>query len=108
MVATPVPGDFQKLTSFGPLDNVLNTLVPTGKDVDGKVISAKVDTAKNAYIIEYLITSKGIERHLLTVFSLQPGRWLLTMTGTAKEANWKEREADIRKAVDSYSIRLMD
>jgi len=31
MVSTPIAGDYKKLTSFGTMDTVMNTLVPNGK-----------------------------------------------------------------------------
>lgn len=109
MVVTPVPGDFQKLTSFGSLDNILGTMIPRGqKDVDGKVISTRTDTEKNAYVVEYTITSNGVQRHLLTVFSLQPGRYLLTLTGQAKEDNWAARAATLKAVADSFVLTKLD
>lgn len=151
MVATPVPGDFQKLTSFGTMDNVLvrsschsvsaylcpervdpltdlfrtahssaslpmffvsreqDTLVPKGrKGIDGQVISTRVDSSKNAYVIEYTITSAGVARHLITVFSLQPGRYLLTLTGQAKEENWAKNEAVLKSIADSFVLNKFD
>ena len=66
------------------------------------MLSTRTDTANNAYVIEYSINSRGEKRHLLTVFSLQPGRFLVTLTGQAKEENWGSREKDIRKVVETY------
>lgn len=109
MVETPIPGDFQKLTSFGTLDNVLDTLVPRGKvGVDGAVISSIVDAKKNAYVVEYTIAARGVERHLVTVFALQPGRFLLTLTGQAKSENWPKQEAIMRAVTDSFALKILD
>lgn len=78
------------------------------KDLEGTLISSVLDTSKNAYIVEYTVTSRGVKRHLLTVFSLQPGRFLLTLTGQAQEENWPAVESLMRSVVDSYKIKLMD
>lgn len=86
-----------------------NTIIPSGrKDVDGKVISTRLDSDKNAYIIEYTITSSGVQRHLLTVFSLQPGRYVLTLTGQAREDNWAAREPVMRAVTDSFILNKFD
>ncbi|PXF47117.1 hypothetical protein BWQ96_03059 [Gracilariopsis chorda] len=100
---------FKKLTSFGTLENVLQTIVPKrGKDIEGDLISTRTDTEKNAYVIEYTITSKGVKRHLLTVFSLQPGRYLLTLTGQALEDNWASSEPVLRAVTESYKLRILN
>lgn len=84
-----------------------NTIVPPKKkDIEGELISSTTDTAKNAYIFEYTVNSKGVKRHLLTVFSLQPGQSLLTLTGQAKEDTWPEVEPVIRAVIDSYALNL--
>lgn len=108
MVSTPIPGDYQKLTSFGNLDNVVNTLVPRkGKDIDGRVIATRVDTENNAYVIEYAIESMGVKRHLLTVFALQPGKWLLTLTAQAREENWGKRGELFKAVADSFQLGVV-
>lgn len=107
VVTTPVPGDFQKLTSFGGLDNVIATLVPReGKDIGGRLIQSRLDSTNNAYVIEYAISSRGVDRHLLTVFALQPGRYLVTLTGQAKENNWGRREGVLRAVTDSFHLDI--
>lgn len=72
------------------------------------MISTTTDAGKNAYVIEYTITSKGTKRHLLTVFSLQPGRYLITLTGQALEDNWASSEAVLRAVADSYKLKFLD
>ncbi|CAN8074044.1 unnamed protein product [Agarophyton chilense] len=109
MVVTPVSGDFRKLTSFGTVDNVLQTIIPkSGKDIEGSLIGYEDAPDKNAYVFEYTITSQGVKRHLLTLFSLQPGKYLLTLTGQAKEDNWKANEPVMRAVIDSYKLQIMD
>lgn len=84
-------------------------MVPRGrKDIDGKVISTRVDSEKNAYVVEYTITASGVQRHLLTVFSLQPGRYVLTLTGQAREENWAAREPVITAVTDSFILNKLD
>lgn len=111
MVATSVAGDYKKLTSFGTMDTVINTLVPDGRGgVYGELISAVQDTAKNAYVVEYTITPSkfAIKRHLITVFSLQPGRFILTLTGQTTDDRWKDEEALLRSVAESYKIQLFE
>lgn len=112
MVSTPIGGDYKKLTSFGTMDTVLNTLVPSDKKsgVIGEVIAADLNTKMNAYVCEYTITpGTGKEkRHLLTVFSLQPGRFIITLTAQTKEDNWENNSPLLRRVADSYRIKIMD
>lgn len=98
--------DFFHFYAFAYLQD---TIIPRkGKDLDGELISVNMDTKKNAYVIEYTVTSKGVQRHLLTVFSLQPGRQLISLTGQAKADNWGAREAVIRAVADSYVLTPLD
>lgn len=73
----------------------------------GKVISSKIDLQNNAYVIEYTIESKGVNRHLLTVFSLQAGRYLVTLTAQAQVQNWENREAVFRDVIRSFKLRAL-
>lgn len=79
-------------------------MVPKGKDIDGEVLSTSTDSKNNAYLIEYTVNSKGVKRHLFTVFSLQPGQYLITLTGQTREENWQEREPVIKAVAKSYSL----
>jgi PsbP len=109
MVQTPIQGDFQKLTSFGTVDTVLETVVP--KAVPGnKVIKVEKSPKNNAYIIEYLLKPSGSAplRHLITVFSLQPGLYLCTATVQATEEHWPAKEKMFREVIDSYKLKLRD
>lgn len=79
---------------------------PTKKDIVGELISARMDSEKNAYIIEYTVTTKGVTRHLLTVFSLQPSTCLNTLTGQATAELWPKVESEIRAVADSYVLKI--
>jgi len=112
MVSTPIAGDYKKLTSFGTMDTVLNTLVPSDKKsgVSGEIITAELNSKMNAYVCEYTITpgADKEKRHLLTVFSLQPGRFIITLTAQTKEDDWEKNSALFRRVADSYRIKIMD
>ncbi len=85
--------------------------MPDGQGgVQGKLISAELDTKKNAYVVEYTITPSENEpsRHLLTVFSLQPGRYILTLTAQTTEDLWAQEEPLLRRVTDSYQIKLLE
>lgn len=84
-------------------------MIPRGqKGIEGKLISSRVDSEKNAYVIEYTITTSGVQRHLLTVFSLQPGRYLLALTGQALEDKWAARAPVMRAVADSFVLKKLD
>lgn len=86
-------------------------LVPTGeKGVSGDVIAARLDSGKNAYVVEYTLKvgEDAPVRHLLTVFSLQPGRYLLTLTGQTTEDLWAKEKDTLRAVADSYKLRYLD
>jgi len=88
IVATPIASDFQKLTSFGTIDAVANTIIPPGKGLNGKMIRAdstkvEVDGSKQlAYVFEYELkpSSNKEMRHLWTLFCLRPGQNIITIT----------------------------
>lgn len=104
-VGTPISADFRKLGSFGGAESVANTLVP--KDSGGKVLGVKEDTERNAYIVYYRLKKGGDDgswMRLLTVFSLIPSRYIVTVTAQAREDKWGEVEEDMRKCVDSFRL----
>jgi PsbP len=106
MVETGVQSDFQKLTSFGSVDNFLTTVVPTSV-AGNKVLSVTEDTQKNAYVIEYILKPPGSApaRHLITVFSLQPGQYLFTLTGQSKEENWNAKKDALLATAQSFTLK---
>lgn len=81
---------------------------PKKKDVEGNLIKSRTDDENKAYIVEYTVTSRGVKRHLLTVFSLQPSRYLITLTAQAREENWPEAEPVVRAVLDSYKLNVLD
>jgi hypothetical protein len=109
MVQTPIRGDFQVLTSFGTVDTVLETIVPRAV-AGNKVIRVDKSPEDNAYVIEYQLKPAGDAplRHLITIFSLQPGRYLCTATVQAREENWAGKEQMFRAVVGSYALKLRD
>lgn len=105
MVTTPVPGDFAKISSFGTIDGVMSTIIPPKKnDIEGELVSSKIDSMRNAYVYEYTITQKGVKRHLYTIFSLNAGKYLNTLTGQSKEEVWSEVEPMIKAVADSFQV----
>lgn len=84
--------------------------MPSGKGVEGEVISAQLDAVKNAYVIEYTITPSKDDatRHLITVFSLQPGRFLLTLTAQTTQDMWSKEQDLLRRIADSYQIKYLE
>lgn len=106
VVATGVSSDFTTLTSFGSVDNVAKTILGTsGKGVDAQMVSVAKRPADNAYVFEYTMKVKdGPMRRLLTVFSLQPGQSIITLTAQAREEEWPSVESELRAAIDSYRL----
>jgi len=100
-IATPIPGDFQKLTSFGSVDNVANTILP--KEVSGKM--NKVTARPDTYIFDYQIKPPNQpEKHLITLFTIRPGQYIVTLTAQANAENFAAQETQIRSIVDSFSL----
>lgn len=110
VVATGVTSDFTALTSFGSVDNVAKTILgSSGKGVDSEMVAVAKRPADNAYVFEYKMRVRdGPTRRLLTVFSLQPGRWIITLTAQAREEEWPDVERELRAAVDSYRLLQVD
>ena len=83
--------------------------MPDQDGIKGEVIAASQDSSKNAYIVEYTLQPKDLEkRHLLTVFSLQPGRFLLTLTTQTSEDRWQQESDLFKQIVASYKLKLRD
>jgi len=73
-------------------------------------LNGELNSKMNAYVCEYTITpgADKEKRHLLTVFSLQPGRFIITLTAQTKEDDWEKNSALFRRVADSYRIKIMD
>ena len=106
VVATGVSSDFTQLTSFGSVDNVAKTILGGGgKGVTAEMLAVDKRPADNAYVFEYKMQIKdGPTRRLLTVFSLQPGSWIITLTAQAREEEWPSVEKELRAAINSYKL----
>ena len=99
-VATPIPGDFQKLTSFGTIDAVADTILPPNRGLDGKMISSSTvpisveGSQGSAYLFDYEIQPPGTtmnRRHLWTLFSLKPGQWIVSVTAQSDAGSSSEK-----------------
>jgi len=101
-----VSSDFTQLTSFGSVDNVAKTILGGGgKGVTAEMLAVDKRPADNAYVFEYTMRIKdGPTRRLLTVFSLQPGSWIITLTAQAREEEWPSVEKELRAAINSYKL----
>lgn len=102
----PVQADYQKLTSFGSLENVLENLVPS-RVAGNAVLSATLDPKKNAYLIEYKMQPRGSAglKHLYTVFSLKPGEAIITITAQTADANWENMRDTFLAVANSYELK---
>lgn len=109
LVETPVQGDFQKLSSFGSVDRLLDNIAPRNVP-ENKVFSVKNDLKNNAYVIDYQLKPPGNRsvQHLLTVFSLKPGTYIVTLTCQTSESNWTTKQEELRKVIDSFHLNLDD
>ena len=84
---------------------ISRTLAP--KDNGGEVLGAKEDGKKNALVVSYRLRKgrkDGEVVRLLTVFSLIPSRYIVTLTGQADDKNWKDVEDDIWRCLNSYQL----
>lgn len=101
-IATPIPGDYQKLTSFGTVDNVSKTLLPEG--VNGKMNN--IDTKPSRYIFDYSITPPNQpEKRLLTLFTIRPGQYIVTVTAQCNAENFANEEPQLRQIITSFAMR---
>eukprot|EP00181_Compsopogon_caeruleus_P000331 CAMPEP_0184689658 /NCGR_PEP_ID=MMETSP0312-20130426/30779_1 /TAXON_ID=31354 /ORGANISM="Compsopogon coeruleus, Strain SAG 36.94" /LENGTH=209 /DNA_ID=CAMNT_0027147035 /DNA_START=203 /DNA_END=832 /DNA_ORIENTATION=- len=104
VTATGIPNDFQRLTSFGPVDNVVSSIIPNKKELDGKMLS--ISTEANQYLFEYQLrpNEKSDLRHLYSVWVLVPGTRLVTLTAQCLDSQFPEYEATFRKIIDSFHV----
>jgi PsbP len=109
MVTTPVASDFQRLTSFGPVETVVNTVVPPNV-AGNKLIAVTNDAGNNAYVFDYELKPSGDKdlRRLRTVFSLQPGQNLCTLTAQATADRWDGVKDVLVGVTDSYRLKIQN
>eukprot|EP00182_Erythrolobus_australicus_P006511 CAMPEP_0185837222 /NCGR_PEP_ID=MMETSP1353-20130828/11024_1 /TAXON_ID=1077150 /ORGANISM="Erythrolobus australicus, Strain CCMP3124" /LENGTH=314 /DNA_ID=CAMNT_0028536115 /DNA_START=74 /DNA_END=1015 /DNA_ORIENTATION=+ len=109
VVTSPIPADFQKLTSFGSIENVADLIVPQDKALGGRMIRADTrrvafeDGRELAYAFEYELrpTKTQPVKHLWTLFAIRPGQYVLTVTAQCPLGS--PLEAEVRKAFDSVA-----
>ena len=101
IVATPIPADFTRLTSFGDLNSYL---VPRGEGIETEVLSQS--SKGESMTIEYVSMKKpeDIKRHVVTVFALRPAESVIGLTAQALEADFAGDKAQIDAAVKSFKV----
>jgi len=100
-VATPIAGDYQRLTSFGGVDAVAKTILPN--QVTGRMNN--IDTKPDRYIFDYNISPpNNPEKHLLTLFTMRPGRCIVTVTAQCDEKNFAAAEPEMRSVIKSFVL----
>eukprot|EP00188_Purpureofilum_apyrenoidigerum_P001283 Plantae.Rhodophyta-Purpureofilum_apyrenoidigerum.ctg16890.p1 GENE.Plantae.Rhodophyta-Purpureofilum_apyrenoidigerum.ctg16890~~Plantae.Rhodophyta-Purpureofilum_apyrenoidigerum.ctg16890.p1 ORF type:complete len:198 (+),score=30.42 Plantae.Rhodophyta-Purpureofilum_apyrenoidigerum.ctg16890:136-729(+) len=101
-VATPIAGDYQRLTSFGGVDTVAKTILPN--QVNGKMNN--IDTKPDRYIFDYNITPpNNTEKHLITLFTMRPGKCIVTITAQCDEKNFANLEPEMRSVIKSFVLQ---
>lgn len=112
---TPLAADYTGLGSFGTIDKVANTILPSCNivggechvetdGIEGKLIDQKA--VKGNYIYDYTITQTTAKRHLRTVFSVQleegRGKNIVTLTTQCLEPRYAEVGPAMSKIIDSF------
>ena len=111
LLYTPLAPDYTSLGSFGNIDYVATTVLPTcGGDrnscslavdgIEGTMLSSK--TVKGSYVYDYIIRQSGQpSRHLLTLFTIKleagRGKQLVTLTAQCTE----DRHQDLASTFES-------
>ena len=116
LLYTPLAADYTSLGSFGNIDYVANTVLPTcGGDrsscslavdgIEGKLIEQK--TVRGSYIYDYTIRQTGQPtRHLLSLFTVKleagRGKELVTLTAQCEEGRHKDLAATFDQVITSW------
>ena len=99
VVYTPIPADFNRLTSFGDLQGYLK---PKGEGVETEVISEQSKGEK--YTLEYISQApENPKRHVITVFALRPQTSVLGVTAQAIESDWVANQEALKASIASFT-----
>ncbi len=99
VVYTPVPADFNRLTSFGDLRGYLE---PKGEGVSTQVIAEQSKGEK--YTLEYVSEApEQPKRHVITVFALRPQSAVLGVTAQALESDWAGQQDELKASIASFT-----
>jgi len=102
LLVTPVRGDYTSLGSFGTLDAVQDTIIPSGPDIDATIV--KAFSSPGRYHYEYTIqVPDQPKRHLNTVFTLINDN-IITFTTQAKEQDYTAVAANLKTIEDSFTL----
>jgi hypothetical protein len=103
LVFSPVPADYNKLTSFGGADVVRRYLVPSGEGVETKVINEKMKG--ETYFLEYTVSAPDAPmRHVYSVFALRPQETVVGLTIQTKEETYSKNKEVLEAILPSFNI----
>jgi len=112
---TPIRPDYSSLGSFGNIDYVASTVIPScgqngacrfanGDAIEGRMIASSV--RKGNYVYDYTIEQKnGPTRHLLSLFTVQADAGasiLVSLTAQCLDSNYAELAPTFNAVIESY------
>jgi len=112
---TPIRPDYSSLGSFGNIDYVASTVIPScssngacrfanGDAIEGRMISSAV--RKGNYVYDYTIEQKnGPKRHLLSLFTVQADAGasiLVSLTAQCLDSRYGELAPTFNAVIESY------
>ena len=102
LLLTPVRGDYTSLGSFGTLDSVQDTIIPSGPNIVTDVLTAK--TSPGRYNYEYTIeVPDQPKRHLNTIFALTADT-IVTFTTQATASDYDGVVSDLSAIASTFKI----
>lgn len=99
IVTTAVPGDFNKLGSFGQgKETIRDYMLPVIDGVSYQVLNEKVKG--ETYYIEYTSASDQINRHIWSIFALKPAEAVIGVT--IQTTNYDDNKDKLDTAFNSF------
>ena len=104
-VYTPIPADYNRISSFGGLETIRQYLIPRGDGVKSTVLSEKL--FGESYMAEYIVEAPDSPtRHVQTVFSLRPKESVVGLTVQTLEENYEKNKQKLSVIVPSFRVDL--
>ena len=104
IVYTPIPADFNRLSSFGDIESYL---IPKGDGISTEVVSQS--TKGETFTLEYISEAPELEqpkRHVITVFALRPQEAVIGLTAQSDAATFEASKPLFLDMVKSLKTNL--
>lgn len=105
IVYSPIPGDFNKLGSFGGKESLKLFILPSGDDIKTKVISESVQG--ETFRLDYLLDAPNIPtKHVQSLFALKPAELVYALNVQVNEDAYNNQKDLIDAIIPSFKYDI--